>query len=66
MDRQWIFRREAYCFCLDKSVIQGMITDAVEIEKEFVSDALPVGLIGMNDKLMCQYIEFVADCQKKP
>jgi len=46
---------------LDKSVIQGMITDAVEIEKEFVSDALPVGLIGMNDKLMCQYIEFVAD-----
>lgn len=46
---------------LDKSVIQGMITDAVEIEKEFVSDALPVGLIGMNSVLMCQYIEFVAD-----
>ena len=46
---------------LDKSLIQGMITDAVEIEKEFVSDALPVGLIGMNSDLMCQYIEFVAD-----
>ncbi len=46
---------------LDKSVIQGMITDSVEIEKEFVSDALPVGLIGMNSDLMCQYIEFVAD-----
>jgi ribonucleoside-diphosphate reductase beta chain len=33
----------------------------VEIEKEFVSDALPVRLIGMNADLMCQYIEFVAD-----
>lgn len=31
------------------------------IEKRFVSDALPVELIGMNSKLMCQYIEFVAD-----
>ena len=35
--------------------------DAVEIEKEFVSDALPVKLIGMNADMMCQYIEFVAD-----
>ncbi len=39
----------------------GIITDAVEIEKEFVTDALPVNLIGMNAKLMSQYIEFVAD-----
>ena len=46
---------------LDKSVIEVMITDSVEIEKEFVSDALQVGLIGMNALLMCQYIEFVAD-----
>ncbi len=46
---------------LDKSVVTGIITDAVEIEKEFVSDALPVRLIGMNSDLMCQYIEFVAD-----
>lgn len=38
-----------------------MITDAVEIEQEFVSDALPVELIGMNGKLMCKYIEFCAD-----
>jgi ribonucleoside-diphosphate reductase beta chain len=38
-----------------------IITDAVEIEKEFVSDALPVSLIGMNAKMMSQYIEFVAD-----
>ena len=33
----------------------------MEIEKEFVTDALPVNLIGMNAKLMQQYIEFVAD-----
>ena len=33
----------------------------MEIEKEFVRDALPVKLIGMNADLMCQYIEFVAD-----
>ena len=35
--------------------------DAVEIEKEFILDALPVKLIGMNSDLMSQYIEFVAD-----
>ncbi len=46
---------------LDKGVITKIIKDAVEIEKEFVSDALPVSLIGMNATLMCQYIEFVAD-----
>ncbi len=38
-----------------------IIKEAVEIEKEFVSESLPVGLIGMNAELMCQYIEFVAD-----
>ena len=38
-----------------------IIKDAVKIEKEFLTDALPVRLIGMNDVLMCQYIEFVAD-----
>ena len=41
--------------------VQEIIKDAVSIEQEFVTDALPVKLIGMNDKLMCQYIEFVAD-----
>ena len=46
---------------LDKKIVQGIIRDAVEIEKEFVTDALPVKLIGMNSDLMCQYIEFVAD-----
>ncbi|KDE07185.1 ribonucleoside-diphosphate reductase small chain [Microbotryum lychnidis-dioicae p1A1 Lamole] len=38
-----------------------IIKEAVEIEKEFLTEALPCGLIGMNAKLMCQYIEFVAD-----
>lgn len=46
---------------LPKEVVMGIIKDAVEIEKEFVTDALPVRLIGMNADLMCQYIEFVAD-----
>jgi ribonucleoside-diphosphate reductase beta chain len=44
----------------DETVI-AIIKDAVEIEKEFVSDALPVRLIGMNAETMCEYIEFVAD-----
>ena len=46
---------------LDKERIYEIIRDAVEIEKRFVSDALPVELIGMNSSLMCQYIEYVAD-----
>jgi len=41
--------------------IYDIIGHAVEIEKEFVQDALPVELIGMNSKLMCAYIEFCAD-----
>lgn len=41
--------------------VTQIITDAVAIEKEFVTDALPVRLIGMNADLMSQYIEFVAD-----
>lgn len=46
---------------LPKEQIQKIIVDAVEIEKEFILDALPVRLIGMNSELMGQYIEFVAD-----
>jgi len=41
--------------------VLAIITDAVAIEKEFITDALPVSLIGMNAELMGQYIEFVAD-----
>ena len=46
---------------LSTEAVTNIIADAVEIEKEFVTDALPVNLIGMNAKLMSQYIEFVAD-----
>ena len=46
---------------LPKSTVEKIIRDAVEIEKEFICDALPVRLIGMNSDLMSQYIEFVAD-----
>ena len=46
---------------LSTEKIHELIGNAVEIKKEFVSDAIPVGLIGMNSKMMCQYIEFVAD-----
>lgn len=41
--------------------VLSIITEAVEIEQEFVCDALPVDLIGMNGSLMSNYIEFVAD-----
>jgi ribonucleoside-diphosphate reductase beta chain len=46
---------------LPQERIHGMIRDAVACEKEFVCDALPVSLIGMNQELMSAYIEFVAD-----
>ena len=46
---------------LTKEAVFEIIADAVVIEKEFVTEALPVGLIGMNAKMMQQYIEFVAD-----
>jgi len=46
---------------LTKEAVFEIIADAVTIEKEFVTEALPVALIGMNAKLMQQYIEFVAD-----
>lgn len=46
---------------LSQEQVHMIIRDAVTIEKEFVTDSLPVDLIGMNAKLMQQYIEFVAD-----
>jgi len=46
---------------LPEETVIDIIRDAVNIEKEFVTDSLPVNLIGMNAELMCQYIEFVAD-----
>ncbi|WP_324674361.1 ribonucleoside-diphosphate reductase small subunit [Hymenobacter sp. GOD-10R] len=46
---------------LPEARVQEIIRDAVMIEQEFVTDALPVNLIGMNAVTMSQYIEFVAD-----
>lgn len=44
-----------------KEIINEIITDAVRIEQEFLTEALPCALLGMNADLMKQYIEFVAD-----
>ncbi|GJC86809.1 ribonucleoside-diphosphate reductase small chain [Colletotrichum liriopes] len=44
-----------------KQVIEDIIVDAVKIEQEFLTEALPCALLGMNSNLMKQYIEFVAD-----
>jgi len=44
-----------------KERIQEIIENAVMIEKEFITESLPVRLIGMNSDMMSQYIEFVAD-----
>jgi len=46
---------------LEKSQVTQIVKESVEIEKEFICDALPCRLIGMNSTLMSQYIEFVAD-----
>lgn len=46
---------------LSKERILEIILEAVEIEKEFIGESLPVDLIGMNNKLMKEYIEFVSD-----
>ncbi|WP_207533133.1 ribonucleoside-diphosphate reductase small subunit [Desertivirga arenae] len=46
---------------LSQKLVYDIISEAVEIEKEFITEALPADLIGMNAKLMKQYIEFVAD-----
>lgn len=44
-----------------EAIIHAMAHEAVEIEKEFITDAIPVAMIGMNAVLMNQYIEFVTD-----
>ena len=46
---------------LSTTKIYEIITEAVAIEKEFITESIPCRMIGMNSNLMCQYIEFVAD-----
>ncbi|KAI6224386.1 hypothetical protein M3Y99_01406200 [Aphelenchoides fujianensis] len=57
---------EARCFygfqiMIENARVEEIVRDAVAIEKEFLTDALPCRLIGMNADSMCQYIEYVAD-----
>jgi ribonucleoside-diphosphate reductase beta chain len=44
-----------------KARIKEILLDALNIEREFITESLPISLIGMNDKLMAQYLEFVTD-----
>ena len=46
---------------LPQDTVHAIVREAVDIERNFICDALPVDLIGMNARLMGQYIEFVAD-----
>ena len=46
---------------LEEKRIKEIVINALDIEKEFITEALPVELIGMNSKLMTQYLEYVAD-----
>ena len=46
---------------LSEERVKEILCEAVEIEEEFICDALPVDLVGMNATLMRQYIQFVAD-----
>tara|TARA_Y100000389_G_scaffold171916_1_gene179909 strand:- start:1613 stop:2632 length:1020 start_codon:yes stop_codon:yes gene_type:complete len=50
-----------YADKIDNKIITDIITEAVSIEKEFIINALPCNLIGMNSNMMSEYIEFVAD-----
>lgn len=44
-----------------RNTIESMVREAVDIERNFVNDSLPVGLLGMNSNLMTSYVEYVAD-----
>ena len=46
---------------LPKKKLYEIVSEAVDIEKEFITESIPCRMIGMNSKLMCKYIEFVAD-----
>lgn len=46
---------------LSENKVKEIVTKAVLLEQEFVRDSLQTDLIGINEKMMCQYVEFVAD-----
>ena len=56
-----IYLYNTYCDRLQYEEVREMMEEAVQIEKEFITESLPCRLIGMNNELMGSYIEFVAD-----
>ena len=56
-----VYLYNTYCDRLEQDEVMKILDEAVKIEKEFITKSLPVRLIGMNDFLMIEYIEFVAD-----
>jgi len=46
---------------ISENIVHNMFKEAVDIEREFICESLPCSLLGMNEKLMNQYIQFVAD-----
>jgi ribonucleotide reductase beta subunit family protein with ferritin-like domain len=56
-----IYLYNTYCDRLEYEEVREMMEEAVQIEKEFITESLPCRLIGMNNELMGSYIEFVAD-----
>ena len=46
---------------LSEEKVNEMVKEAVEVEKQFITESLPCSMLGMNDNMMKQYIEFVAD-----
>jgi len=55
-----ILHRQLQTQCPEPDILK-VVQEAVQIEKQFISESLPVSLIGMNCELMQEYIEFVAD-----
>ena len=52
---------KVFCQRLEPEIVNSIFKEAVDIEKEFITESLPVSLLGMNCKLMSDYIEYVAD-----
>ena len=46
---------------LSREILENIVKESVEIEKEFINDSIPCKLIGMNSEMMSEYIEFCAD-----
>ena len=46
---------------IDEKEVHNLMKEAIDIEKKFITESIPCNLIGMNSKLMCQYIEYIAD-----